>query len=48
MELKCMKLQFLQLSLICSNRTFMELKSDFWLGNLPPESSSNRTFMELK
>ena len=26
----------------------MELKSDFWLGNLPPETSFNRTFMELK
>ena len=37
-----------QFSLVCSNRTFMELKSPWGEGARVMGAGSNRTFMELK
>ena len=47
MELKLDQYIFKK-SIICSNRTFMELKSFNWLQVGSANGSSNRTFMELK
>ena len=48
MELKPQYQQIIQLRVMCSNRTFMELKQDPSADGSACQVGSNRTFMELK
>ena len=48
MELKYLWCSYRHISLHCSNRTFMELKSRASMSLWGWRCSSNRTFMELK
>ena len=48
MELKCFSTPALRLTLMCSNRTFMELKFEGCINYQDVMDGSNRTFMELK
>ena len=48
MELKFVFDYLSYVEVVCSNRTFMELKFRRWMNWISSMMSSNRTFMELK